>query len=106
MGEGALLIAFVAAQRLAELAWAACNTRRLLQGGGVEFGRGHYPFIVALHCAWLAGLLLLGHDHAVDPLWLAAFIALQGARVWVLVTLGARWTTRPLTEQSNNREPR
>lgn len=94
MGEGALLLAFVTAQRLIELVWARRNETRLLAAGGVEFGRSHYPLMVALHAAWLAGLWLLGRNRAVDPVLLAAFVALQLARLWVIASLGRRWTTR------------
>ena len=94
MGEGAWLIAFLVVQRLAELVYARWNTSRLLERGGVEFGAGHYPLMVALHALWLLGLGMLGHDRDVDRLWLTVFIALQAGRVWVLATLGARWTTR------------
>jgi len=94
MSEGGWLVAFVAAQRLAELAFAQANTKRLIARGGVEFGAAHYPLIVALHGAWLVALWLLGHDRPVDPWWLAIFVLLQAGRVWVLTTLGRRWTTR------------
>jgi methyltransferase len=88
------LLAFVTLSRLAELAYARGNTARLLAAGGVEHGAGHYPLIVALHTAWLAGLWLLGWQAPVDGGWLAAFAVLQVLRAWVLVTLGRRWTTR------------
>lgn len=94
MGEGALLLAFVTGQRLIELLRAERNTRRLLVQGGVEFGRAHYPLMVALHGAWLAGLWVLARNRAVDPALLAAFIVLQAARLWVIASLGRRWTTR------------
>ena len=94
MGEGAWLVAFLVVQRLAELALAQWNTARLRVGGGVEFGASHYPLMVALHAAWLLGLWMLGHDHPVDPLWLAVFILLQAGRLWVIASLGQRWTTR------------
>jgi methyltransferase len=94
MGEGALLIVFIVAQRLAELAWAEHNRRRLVAAGGVEASRAHYPLIVALHAAWLVTLFLRARGHEVDRAWLAVFIALQGMRIWVLATLGGRWTTR------------
>ena len=67
MGEGGGLIAFVAAQRLAELALAQRNTRRLRASGAVEFSAAHYPLLVALHAFWLAGLWLLGPARAIDP---------------------------------------
>lgn len=94
MPEGALLLGFVTAQRLIELIVARRNTARLLADGGRELGALHYPFIVAFHTVWLAGLWLLGAGRPVAPLWLAVFIGLQAARLWVLATLGRRWTTR------------
>jgi methyltransferase len=94
MGEGAWLVTFLIVQRLAELGLAQWNTARLRVGGGVEFGASHYPLMVALHAAWLLGLWMLGHDHPVDPLWLGVFILLQAGRLWVIASLGQRWTTR------------
>ena len=81
-------------QRLAELGFAQWNTARLRAAGGIEFGAAHYPLMVALHALWLLGLGVLGYDHAVDPLWLALFILLQAGRLWVIASLGWRWTTR------------
>jgi methyltransferase len=94
MGEGSLLLAFVTAQRLAELAWARHNTRRLRAAGAVEHGRAHYAAIVALHAVWLAGLWGLGYDRPIDRAFLVGFAALQAARIWVLASLANRWTTR------------
>jgi methyltransferase len=94
MGEGALLIGFITAQRLAELVLAQRNTRRLIAEGGVEFGKSHYPFMVALHAGWLAGLWWLGHARPVDPVLLGLFVLLQAGRLWVIASLGRRWTTR------------
>ncbi|GGC82777.1 isoprenylcysteine carboxyl methyltransferase family protein [Chelatococcus reniformis] len=89
-----IVLALVTAQRLGELALARRNTRALLARGGVEVAPGHYPAIVAVHAAWLAGLWLLAPAQPVDPRWLAAFVVLQALRVWVLATLRERWTTR------------
>jgi methyltransferase len=94
MPNGALLLGFVTAQRLAELYLARRNTAVLLARGGVECGASHYPLIVALHAAWLAGLWLLAAERPIQPFWLAVFAVLQAGRTWVLVTLGPRWTTR------------
>src|SRR5450830_403068 len=94
MGEVAWLVAFLVVQRLAEVAFAQWNTARQRAAGGVEFGAAHYPLMVALHALWLLGLWLLGRDHPVDPLWLAVFILLQAGRLWVIASLGRRWTTR------------
>jgi methyltransferase len=94
MGEGAWLVAFLIVQRLAELGLAQWNTARLRAAGAIEFGAAHYPLMIVLHGLWLLGLWMLGHDHSVDPLWLAVFILLQAGRLWVIVSLGRRWTTR------------
>lgn len=94
MGEGAWLVGFVAAQRLAEVLYALRNTQALRAAGGVEFGAAHYPYMVALHAAWLLGLWLLGQDRPIRPAWLVVFILLQAGRLWVIATLASRWTTR------------
>lgn len=87
-------IAFLLLQRLAELAIARANTRAALAAGAVERGARHYPAMIALHVSWLLSIAAFGWDHAVRPGWLAVFILLQLGRVWVLATLGRRWTTR------------
>jgi len=89
-----LVLALVTAQRLGELVLARRNTRRLLAQGAYEVGAGHYPIVVALHAAWLGSLWLLAWDAPVDPSWLAVYIVLQALRLWVLASLGPRWTTR------------
>ncbi len=91
---GVAVLAFVTAQRLGELLLARANTARLLTQGAVEIAPGHYPAIVALHGAWLAGLWWLAPDRAVAPGWLVVFAALELLRLWVLAVLGRRWTTR------------
>jgi methyltransferase len=90
----AVVLALVTLQRLGELVLARRNTRRLLARGAYEASPGHYPLIVALHAAWLLGLWLLGRDRPVQLAWLAVFLALQAGRLWVLASLGGRWTTR------------
>lgn len=90
----ALFIAFLIVQRLGELAVARRNTRRLLARGAVEHGASHYPLIVALHAAWIGAIAVLGWGEPVRPAWLGLFVILQGLRLWILGTLGSRWTTR------------
>lgn len=94
MSLATLVLAVVTLQRLAELVLAKRNTARLLARGGVEKSPGHYPLIVVMHAAWLALLWVLAAGATVDWVWLALFGVLQGLRVWVIATLGERWTTR------------
>lgn len=88
------VLVLVTLQRLGELVLANRNTTRLKAKGAVEVGAGHYPLIVALHAAWLAGLWLLAWDRPVLLGWLLVFVVLQALRVWVIASLGGRWTTR------------
>lgn len=88
------ILGLVTLQRLAELGLARSNTRRLLARGAVEVAPGHYPAIVVLHASWLGALWLLAPGRPIVWALLAPFLLLQAARMWVIATLGARWTTR------------
>ena len=88
------VLALVTMQRVGELVLARRNTRGLLRRGGIEIAPGHYPAIIACHALWLATLWLLGWSRPVQLGWLLVFVLLQAMRVWILATLGPRWTTR------------
>lgn len=93
-----LILGFVVAQRLGELAYARRNTVRLLARGGTETGAGHYPLFVLLHGSWLIALAALVPPWAgINLPLLLVFAALQVGRVWVLFSLGQHWTTRVIT---------
>lgn len=95
-----LLVAAVALVRLVELGVARRHTLRALAAGGVEHGRGHYPVMVALHVGLLAGAALepIALQRPFVPLrfavGLAVLLAAGALRLWTIVTLGRRWTTR------------
>jgi methyltransferase len=92
------IVLAVVAQRLAELVLARRNAARLLAAGGREHGAGHYPLFFVVQGGWLVALFALTPPDA--PLhwgWLAAFVALQAGRVWVIASLGRFWTTRVIT---------
>ena len=95
IGPAQIVALLVAAQRLGELAYARRNTQILMAAGGVEHGARHYPLIVALHCGWLAALFALVPPDARPNWWLlGGYGLLQLARLWIVVSLGGRWTTR------------
>jgi methyltransferase len=94
MSVATIILLLVTAQRLGELVLARRNTSRLLAKGAIEIGPGHYPLVVALHAAWLISLWIWGRDQDVNVLALIGFAVMQGLRLWVLATLGERWTTR------------
>jgi methyltransferase len=89
-----VILVLVTVQRLGELVLSRYNTSKLLARGAIEVGAGHYPLIVSVHAAWLIALWIWGRGESVNLVALALFIALQGLRVWIIATLGARWTTR------------
>lgn len=92
------LLALVVLLRLVELVHAHRNTAALRRRGAIEIGSGHYPLLVLLHAFWLASLfLLVPADASLSLPWLALFLALQGARLWVILSLGPWWTTRIMT---------
>lgn len=98
MSALAVIVGWLAAQRLVELALALRNTRALLARGATEAGRGHYPLFVLLHAAWLTALLLLvPRDAPVSWGWLGLLILLQALRLWIIRSLGSYWTTRVIT---------
>ena len=94
MSLAVFILALVTLQRIGELWLSNRNTRRLLGRGAREVGAGHYPLIVAVHALWLITLWWLAPTRPVDGFWLALYVLLQLARIWVLASLGERWTTR------------
>jgi methyltransferase len=89
-----IILALVTAQRLFELVLAKRNTAALMAQGGREIGAAHYPVIVLFHASWLLGLWYFARGQDVNWILIVVFVVLQVLRVWVLATLGPRWTTR------------
>lgn len=89
-----IIMSLVTLQRMAELVIARRNTRALMNRGAVEIGRAHYPVMVTMHAAWLITLWATVGGRPVNLPLLGLFVVLQLLRVWVLATLGGRWTTR------------
>jgi methyltransferase len=102
MTSALIILILVTLQRLSELIIAKRNTSGLLAKGAIEHGASHYPVMVLLHASWLAGLWWLGWNATIIWPLMLVYIALQAFRVWILVTLGARWTTRILTVPNEN----
>jgi methyltransferase len=99
-GRYALLIGAVGVERVAELVVSQRNLSWSRARGGVEFGARHYPVMVVLHTALLAGCLvevLALRRRFIGRLgWpmLAIVLAAQGLRWWCIATLGRQWNTR------------
>ena len=94
------LIVLVGLERVAELVVSLRNARWSFERGGVESGKGHYPFMVVLHTGFLAGCLVeaIVADRPFIPAlgWpmLAVVVLAQGLRWWCISVLGHQWNTR------------
>jgi methyltransferase len=94
------LIGLVGLERVAELVVSLRNARWSFARGGVESGRGHYPFMVVLHTGLLVGCVVevLVADRPFTPAlgWtmLAVVVLAQGLRWWCITVLGPQWNTR------------
>jgi methyltransferase len=94
------LVALVAAARLVELGVAKRHLAWARERGGVETGAGHYPFMVALHSAFLVGCVVemigAGRPFLAWLGWpmLALLLAAHALRWWCIRTLGPQWNTR------------
>ncbi|GAA0953752.1 isoprenylcysteine carboxylmethyltransferase family protein [Kribbella koreensis] len=94
------LVLVVGLERVAELVVSLRNAAWSFKQGGVESGKGHYPFMVVLHTGFLAGCLVeaIVADRPFIPAlgWtmLAVVVLAQGLRWWCISVLGHQWNTR------------
>lgn len=96
-----LFLAFLAAQRLFELSVAKRHERILRMKGAVEVDARGYRYIVLMHSAWFASMIVefVFLKRSIDPYWpviLAIFAAAQVLRYWAISSLGAYWNTKIL----------
>jgi methyltransferase len=95
-----ILLCVIAVERVAELVVSQRHATASLARGGVEYGRRHFPVMVALHAALIAGCVVepLVFHRAFLPAFGGAMIAVVVAanvlRWWCIGTLGERWTAR------------
>ena len=96
----AALIGLVAIERLVELGISRRNQAWALERGGIEFGADHFPWMSAVHTAFLVSCVLevWWLDRPFIP-WLAAIMlvaaaAAQTLRYWAIATLGSYWNVR------------
>ena len=85
------MVLAVGVERLVELAVSKRHAAWAFSRGGEEFGRGHFPAMVALHTALLVG--------AVAEVWMLdrpflPILGWQSLRWWCIASLGRQWNTR------------
>jgi methyltransferase len=95
-----VFILLTGGERLAEVIVSTRNAKWAFARGGVEYGKRHFPWMVALHFGLLLGALaevFLLHRQFLPALgWPMLAIALlcQAGRWWIIGTLGHQWNTR------------
>ena len=92
-----LFISFIIVLRIGELILAKSNERWLLQNNAVEYGKKHYPFIVALHTLFLISVIaeyFYRQDSSYNIVLLIFYFALLGFKAWVIFSLGKFWNTK------------
>ncbi|WP_411335097.1 isoprenylcysteine carboxyl methyltransferase family protein [Metabacillus indicus] len=94
-----LFLTIMILQRLSELVLAKRNEKRMLNLGGQEHGKSHYPWIVALHSLFLLSFLMEVQlfDKQLSPLWmviLPIIVFTQIIRYWAVFSLGPYWNTK------------
>jgi methyltransferase len=87
-------------ERIVELVVSRRNAALAFANGGREYGRAHFPWMVALHTgllvACVAEVVFLNRPFIPALGWpmLAIALACQAARYWIIASLGSQWNTR------------
>lgn len=92
-----LFILFVVLLRIVELFVARINEKWMLQNGAVEYGKKHYPFIVALHSLFFVSLIVeysIQQSPSFSLLMLLLYLLLIAFKVWIISSLGKFWNTK------------
>jgi methyltransferase len=96
-----VFIVFVIVQRLLELRVARRNEAWARSQGAIEHEPEHYPWMVALHTAWILVTFFesMARGSQLGPfwfVWLSIFVLAQFGRYWAISSLGPYWNTRIL----------
>lgn len=92
-----IFIAFLICQRLSELYVSSRNEKWLLKHGAVEYGRDHYPYMVAMHTLFIISLIVeynLRDEVFANYYLIALFVLLCCLKAMIVANLGVYWTTR------------
>lgn len=95
-----VLILLTGAERIFELVVSTRNAKTAFARGGVEYGRRHFPWMVALHTGFLLACIVevvVADRPFIPALGIPALIVAllcQVGRYWCIVSLGDQWNTR------------
>lgn len=95
-----IFILLTGGERIGELVISKRHAAAAFARGGVESGKRHFPFMVALHTGLLLACIaevVFAHRPFIPVLgWpmLAVALLAQVGRVWIIRSLGEQWNTR------------
>jgi methyltransferase len=83
---------------LVELVVAKRNEIWARKRGAIEYGQGHYRYIVLLHTMFLISIIAeyFYREGSFNIVMLLAFIFLTLIKVWIIASLGKYWNTKIL----------
>lgn len=92
-----IFITFIVLQRLSELIIARRNEKWLLSQGAIQYGREHYPFMIALHTLFIGAIIaeyVWRGGPPIDGLFLIIYLLVLSFKFWALGSLGKYWNTK------------
>jgi methyltransferase len=92
-----IFIAFFVLQRLSELYVSHKNEKWLSANGGIQYGQKHYPFMIALHAAFIGSIIAEYWWRGGTPvhwLFLVLYLLVLSFKYWALRSLGNYWNTK------------
>ncbi len=90
-------ISLIILLRIGELILSRRNEIWLLQNDAIEYGKKHYPFIVALHVAFLASVIIeytTKETPSYNLFFLLFYFLLLVFKCWIIFSLGKFWNTK------------
>jgi methyltransferase len=92
-----LFMSFVILLRIGELIISRKNEIWLLKNGAVEYGKKHYPFIVALHVLFILSVFveyIVRSGQEYNLFLMIFYFLLIAFKGWVVFSLGKYWNTK------------
>jgi methyltransferase len=92
-----LFISLIIMLRIGELILSRRNEIWLLQNGAMEYGKKHYPYIVALHVLFIISLIIeysTKQTASFNLFFLVLYLLLLAFKAWVITSLGKFWNTK------------
>ena len=92
-----VFISYVILLRIGELFLSKRNEKWLLQNGAVEYGKKHYPFIVAIHILFIISLIIeysTQQTASFSLFFIILYFLILVFKAWVVLSLGKFWNTK------------